>query len=408
MALTLLKLFKRDTQQPVSQPANGIAQPNSDNKRQEETYSNWGKRICATSFGSDLVLSPFLLNVYNYIKREQAQDAQYQQQARAEHEAQITQNNNNIEASGKRIENYKEQKEENDKQKLNLENQATEIKASTFKVNKEAKAKFILGGIILLLLTIYLFLFYGSTCYSAIFSGGTSYANASDAMFNANAFGEAANKSILTLILLLVFPVTFLGLGFLLHYFSISKDKSKYFKIATILFITFIFDCLLAFLIGRNIHNTLVNNALIPESPYTLGTAIADAGFWIVIFCGFIAYIIWGLVFDQTMDALSKKDQNKIELQAIDDKIDALDKANIDLNNKTDAEDAKILKLKNENAQINVSLAGTVFYNEGKIKTEMTNFFSGWMAQLAFLGKSTAEQESAQSVFNQCLLDLKL
>lgn len=58
MALTLPKLpklFKRDSQQTVSQPANGIAQTNTDNKRIEETYSSWGKRICATSFGSGVL-----------------------------------------------------------------------------------------------------------------------------------------------------------------------------------------------------------------------------------------------------------------------------------------------------------------------------------------------------------------
>ena len=49
--------------------------------------------------------------------------------------------------------------------------------------------------------------------------------------------------------------------------------------------------------------------------------AIHDINSWAVIFCGFIVYIIWGIVFDQCMDAYDKMDLNKTKLKEIAQKI---------------------------------------------------------------------------------------
>lgn len=406
MALKLSTLFKsKNTLPNVAAP-----EQNSDAKRDTETYSQWGKRICATSFASDAVLRPFLLNVYNYIKREQAQDAAYQEQARAEIESRIKQNENNIELGQNKVTSLENQMDSNKEHLEQLRNDKHVAQQKTYKVNREARAKMLVGLIILIPLTVYLFMFYSSTFYSAFLAGNDSgITDASAAMFRPNAFGEALDQSVFSLFLIIVFPIVFMGLGFILHYFSQDNDGiKKYLKIGTIIFVTFTFDCILAFKIGDTIHNSLVNNDLIPESVYSISTAVKDVSFWAVIFCGFISYIIWGLVFNLVQDGYEKQDQNKLDIQTLDDKISELQSTNKSLASNINVEKQKITDLKNENAKSQVSLIGTTFFNEGAIRMEMTNFFSGWIAQMAFLGRDKNQQDASSEIFNQTINTLGL
>ncbi len=408
MALKLSTLFKpKGMPQNVNAP---VQNQNTDAKRSTETYLGWGQRICATTFASDAVLQPFLMNVYNYIKREQAQDEAYQQTARAEYQAKIAQNNNNIALSQTTIDISQKQIDANINQIKQKGEEKLAAQQKTFKVNRDAKAKMLIGLIILVPLTIYLFMFYSSTFYSAFLAGnGSGITDASSAMFRADAFGAAYEKSIFSLFLMIVFPIVFMGLGFILHYFSKdSEDKMKYVKMATIILVTFAFDCILAYKIGETIHNSLVNNDLIPESIYTLGMAVKDVSFWAVIFCGFIAYIIWGLVYDLVQDGYEKLDQNKLDIQAINNQVSQLQIANQSLQAVVSAENQKITNWKNENEKIQISLIGTTFFNEGAIRTEMTNFFSGWIAQMAILGKTTNSQGLSRGIFDQTMVSLGL
>lgn len=411
MALKLSTLFKsKSTPVAASITATNVPAPsqNSDNKRPTETYSQWGKRICATAFAGDVVLQPFLHNVYNYIKREQAQDEIFQERARAGIEAQIKQNENNIEQSESIIRDKQNQIEKNQETLKVLDEKKLETQSSTYRVNKEARAKVIVGLVILVPLTIYLFLFYSSTFYSAFLADSSSgITSASAAMFRPDAFADAWQNGKLGVFFMVFFPVVFLGLGFILHYFAHAKDdRFKVYKVIGLITVTFIFDCILAYKIGETIHNSLVNNGLIEESAYGASTAVKDVSFWAVIFCGFIAYIIWGIVFDLVQDGYNKLDQNKLDIQAIDNQMYQLKQSNNQLKADIEAENKNITNMKNENTRISVNLIGTTFFNEGAIRTEMTNFFSGWVAQMAFLGKDDVAQAHAQQIFIQTLVNL--
>ncbi len=63
------------------------------------------------------------------------------------------------------------QREECEKRMKELQDEKVRIKNERYQVNKDAKLKLIIGLVILLPLTFYLFLFYSSTFYSAFFSG---------------------------------------------------------------------------------------------------------------------------------------------------------------------------------------------------------------------------------------------
>lgn len=399
MELGLKRFFKDNAAQAPEQTL--IPQPQNPNNRQEgETYHHWGLRVCAIVDGSCIALKPYLHNVYNYIHREQVENEALQQEERRKIQSQIEQKRNDIEALNSRL-NDSKQKQQDKKDKISeLNAEKKELKNKAYEVNKAAKLKLILGLIILVPLTFYLFLFYSSTFYSAFFKDFGESANVLNSMFDAEALSKALETSVTELAFVLCAPIIFMGLGFSLHFFTIQKSWTKYVKMAAILCITFVFDAILAYMIGKHLHDmeVIIGTAAL-NSVYGLSEAVSDINTWAVIFCGFIVYIIWGIVFDMTMSAYDQLDLNKINIKAIDEQVVTLEneiaeeKQNEqDFNNQINAHNNKI-------SDLTVLLGKTVIIDKAAIRTEMTNFFTGWAAQMNVLGKIQKEQEEASATF---------
>lgn len=354
MALSLKQLFKPGLASAQSEKTvmqNPIMTPNKDTiqLQNNETYQHWGKRICGSVGGNILTLIPFLQNVYQYIYKKQAEDEFLQEQRKQQIRTEITICNNNSEHNTQQINDHLEKIEENRDRISKLEEEKTALQVNGKKISGPAKAKLVIGLVILIPLTFYLFLFYSSTFFSAFLDNG-HIKSAAGAMFNANAFKEAWATSVPEFFLMISFPVIFLGLGFGLHFFSIEDGKMKYLKMAAIVLVTFAFDSILAYKIGERIYNWQVLNGTIPSGvPYSFSLAIKDVSSWAVIFCGFIAYIIWGIVFDQSMDAYGGLNQNQIELKAIEDKMEKI-------RNENDDENSHIQSLRADNTKIKKGL----------------------------------------------------
>jgi hypothetical protein len=172
------------------------------------------------------------------------------------------------------------------------------------------KAGFYIGVFILSLLSIYLFIFYSSASYSAFFKEfKVDDIVITKAIFDANAIGNGLKDGITELIFLLTIPFVFIGLGFLIHKFQEAKGFTKYFKIAALLIVTFFFDAIIAYEITEKVYNIKRDNDLTGSLPeYSAGLAFGNVGFWLVIFAGFVVYLIWGFVFDFVMEAHAKLD----------------------------------------------------------------------------------------------------
>ncbi|MBR1687950.1 MAG: hypothetical protein IJ710_05365 [Prevotella sp.] len=393
------KLFRKSTELSTV-PAAPIPQ---EAKKAGETYQNWGKRICATVSGNSIALAAFLHNVYNYIYKEQAGTVTFQEEMQRNIQIEIKQSQNNIDFSNQQINDHFQQIAANDDRIQELTAEKNKVAVEGRKANPAAKAKLILGSVILVPLTCYLFLFYSSTFFSAFLAGKNAIKDAAGAMFNPHCFEIAWGSNIATFFFMMCFPVIFLGLGFSLHFFSIEKGKAKYLKMAAIVLVTFAFDCILAYKIGDRIHQYMVNQDLIPDSEYTITMAIHDPNTWAVIFCGFIAYIIWGIVFDQSMDAYGALDQRAIELQAINDRINKLEESNKDEQKEIQSLHTRINDLQNKIAALTSQLNNKIFIDTNAIKTEMGNFFSGWIAQMGFLGCSSTEQAEARDTYGKTI-----
>lgn len=380
---------------------------NPDSRQTGETYRHWGLRICGIVGGSLSALHPYLHNVYNYIYKEQAKNVELQEQARKNTQAKIDQINTNIEETNHKISFIKDENETYQSKIETLKNERQEIKDEKGRINKDQRLKLIIGLWIIIPLTFYLFLFYSSTFYSAFFRNTDTMTDVMNAMFDSNALQNAAKGGVTQLLFVATAPIIFLGLGFCLHFFSVQKGVQKYVKMGAILLVTFMFDCILAYLIGKQLHNLGIIIGSVPRGDvYSISSAINDPNTWAVIFCGFIAYIIWGIVFDMTMSAYDKMDFNKTRLaeiiRDIKDIEDKIEENKILISNK----ESSIIQYKKDINTLMSKLGLETYIDYFIIETEMTNFYSGWITQMKVLSLPNSDLQQAQQIFDTTIQSL--
>lgn len=382
-------------------------QQNPNNRQEGETYHHWGLRMCAIADGSSYTLAPYLHNVYNYIYNEQVNNKELQDQKRKDIECKIEQKQNEIDGYNNELSGIGNQRDNIDARIKELKEERTRIKNEKYETNKEARLKLIIGLVILIPLTLYLFLFYSSTFFSAFFKDFTSDADVLNSMFDAQALSKAYEAGVTELGFVLFAPIIFLALGFVLHFFTKQKGFGKYIKMTSILCITFVFDAILAYLIGKHLHEMAVIIGTEPlNSTYGIHDAVEDINTWAVIFCGFIVYIIWGLVFDMIMSAHEQLDLNKIKIRGIDAEIENKNTERNNIDSKEKDLNDSIVKANNEKTYLISQLNGKVMIDNAAIKQEMNNFYSGWMAQMSVLGKQEEDKKDVKETFETTMKTL--
>ncbi|ETZ20918.1 ABC transporter permease [Pedobacter sp. V48] len=172
---------------------------------------------------------------------------------------------------------------------------------------KRPKAQFYIGLFLLVPITLYLFVFYISASYSAFFKS-FSDDSLTAAIFDAQAFNHALEAGWLEGVLVFTIPSVFLGLGFIIHMVQKGKGIKNVLRMIALFIVTFLFDGLLAYQIEKKIYDF---NKTPDSLPYNLKIALGEAEFWMIIFAGFVVYIIWGLVFDLTMKEHENLDKIK-------------------------------------------------------------------------------------------------
>lgn len=188
------------------------------------------------------------------------------------------------------IEKINTAKNESEDVKQNPENYGVET-------SKRPKAQFYIGLLLLIPITLYLFVFYISATYSAFFKD-FSNDSLTAAIFDAQAFNNALSAGWLEAILIFTIPSVFLGLGYVIHMVQKGKGIKNILRMVALFIVTFLFDGLLAYQIEKKIYEF---NKTPDSLPYNLKIALGESEFWMIIFAGFVVYIIWGLVFDITM-----------------------------------------------------------------------------------------------------------
>lgn len=403
MAFDLTKLFS--IRKPQN-PAPVIEVDTISELQVGENYTSFGKRMCMMTNGSALTLRVILQRIYHYERGQQLKDENMQKQRRDN----II---NDIEKKDVEISDAQTQKNGCKQAIANLDNEIVELKQKrieAFKrngeVNKMARIKLILGCIILTILTLYLFVFYSSTFYSAFFKDfGASELSVGAAMFDAQTIPKALDEGFGELLFVLSAPIIFMGLGFALHFFSIQNGYAKYLKIASIVVVTFIFDCILAYYIAKNIYDIEAVSSWGETEPFNLTIAISSIHVWAVIFCGFVVYIIWGIVFDMTISAYEGLRSNKTEIEQIELRLDSKKQLLVNKQNELNELDGRIAKLTIEKDNLSKSLSYKASYDPNIIRQAFSEFFQGWTS---VVGALSMPEDECRAIYEQELNTLIL
>ncbi len=268
--------------------------------------------------------------------------------------------------------------------------------------DKVSKAGFTIGAIILTFLTVYLFVFYSSASYSAFFKEfSLNSIGVANSIFDAQALSKALKDGVTELVLILTIPFVFLGLGYLIHKFQEDKNWIRFPKIAMLIFVTFIFDAILAYEITQKIYNIKAENSFDDEPAYTVAMAFQSVNFWLIIFAGFIVYLIWGLVFDFVMEAYARLDKignfirakheeiklKEADIHKLEDEINKLNHLIGD--NETEAEKLKTI------------LAHTDVIKPKELEHSILRFLDGWLEYLSYTNRVENEREKAHKVVSE-------
>ena len=401
------KLFGIKDKDATAVPVQTI---NKDQKQEGETYKQYGIRVAGLSQGSTFCLLPSLHAVYLGIKKEQQNDQDLQNELKRKQLTEIT----NTEAEKQKCENELQSCEtklaELKDNIVKTDKSIETLKNESHRRNRPAWIQLIISGVILVPFTLYFFVFYSSVAYSAFFQsfdtdslGNDGNFNISYAIFNANAIPEAWKDGKTEVLFILLMPIIFLAFGFILNRWEREKKTGR---ITLLIIVAFVFDTLLAYEICEKIYNVEALTQLSEITPYNIIMAVKDSHFWIIIFLGFVSYLIWGITFSYFIKAIDDLDLNKITLQNLGNDLLALSEEKkrteekiIDLRNKLPDLDAKISNLK-------LRLDDFTRYDFGKIKLELNNFYAGWQQYLASFGKSDAEKDDAHKQFKDFIKEI--
>lgn len=222
---------------------------------------------------------------------------------------------------------------------------------------KGGTAQFFIGLGLLLPITLYLLVFYISASYSAFFK---EFDNDSltAAIFDADALNNSFKASWLEGLLVITIPFVFMGLGYVIHMMQKGKGIKNSFRIIALFTTTFLFDGLLAYQIEKKIYDF---NKTIDSLPYDLKVALGEAEFWMIIFAGFVVYIIWGLVFDFVMKEHENKDRIRVFIRGKKEELVNIEKRKEEVTSKINDFKQKIIENNGKITELQSKIDGFIF-----------------------------------------------
>lgn len=342
-------------------PKNSIDENENDREQIRITYYQSGFAASIKATGKPIVLKACLQNLYmsfeDQCRKQKLEQDRLKQPYREEQEKNRTELKKCEAAIG-----IYEKKEQDLNEDINqIKSEIVEVKRNPDKFGiedgKGLKAHFYIGLILLLPITLYLVVFYISASYSAFFK---EFSNDSltAAIFDADALTNSFKASWLEGILVITIPFVFMGLGYVIHMVQKVKGIKNIFRIIGLFITTFLFDALLAYQIEKKIYEF---NKTTDSSPYNLDIALGEAEFWMIIFAGFVVYIIWGLVFDFVMKEFENIDKIRAYIRGQKEKLIDLDKLINEYINKVNDFRQQIIAIAGKIAELQSKIDGFVF-----------------------------------------------
>lgn len=339
---------------------NPLQENEEDREQIRITYYQSGYGASIKSSGEPIVLRACYANLYSSFedqcRKQQLEQERLKQPYKEEQERCKTEIKKNETAIGIYETKEKELNESIDKLKYEI----VDVRVNPHKYIDDGKggtAQFFIGLGLLLPITLYLLVFYISASYSAFFK---EFDNDSltAAIFDADALNNSFKASWLEGLLVITIPFVFMGLGYVIHMMQKGKGIKNIFRMIALFATTFLFDGLLAYQIEKKIYDF---NKTIDSPPYNLKVALGEAEFWMIIFAGFVVYIIWGLVFDFVMKEHENKDRIRVFIRGKKEELVNIEKVKEENTTKINDFKQKVIEFTGKIAELQSKIDGFVF-----------------------------------------------
>lgn len=301
---------------PAEQPLDHPAENNTglNNQGWKVTYQHYG-RVAAKNMNANASnLESSLDNVYERFLNEQKLDEDGIKQRIRKLREELLQKKNQGEGINTALLSTGQLKETVEDRIERLEIEKVNLKDNGAPAGDDLS--YIIGIFITVLLTFYLFVFYSSSGYSAFYG----VKQGSLGFINPNVFAEAQHKGGGVIALIILFPVIFLGMGFLIHD---ALSKRKYLFICGLLVFTLIADSIIGYKIAQGVHNNEFNADLTKEQ-WEFHMVFTDINFYLVLALGFVVYVIWGALLHYVLHKHQERQPDKaleIRMENMDRKI---------------------------------------------------------------------------------------
>ncbi|MDF2385392.1 hypothetical protein JMG10_28260 [Nostoc ellipsosporum NOK] len=263
------------------------------------------------------------------------------------------------------------------------------------------KLNFVVGAVIISLLTIYLFVFYSSATYSAFFKEFTAQTDTklNNSIFDSQAISRSWNDGITQLLLILTVPAVFLGLGFLIHKYLEKKTKHSYWQVAALLLVTLAFDVIIAYEITHKIYEILRAGSMDDYPPYSPLLALQDINFWLIIFAGFVVYVIWGLLFAAFSHAFTLRNKLLVALSDADRRIKEAEAVKADLQQQIVQMEHSVDDTRTEIKKLQQVLDSHIIPRE--YEHDIYQFMAGWLAWMRGSGRNYQALTDAEAAVRE-------
>ena len=325
------------------------------------TYYQSGFAASVKATGKPIVLKACLQNLYMSFEDQCRKQKMEQDRLKQPYREEQEKNRTELKKSETAIGIFEKKEQDINENIDQIKNEIIEVKRNPDKFGieegKGLKAQFYIGLILLLPITLYVLVFYISASYSAFFK---EFSNDSltAAIFDADAFTNAFKASWLEGVLVTTIPFVFMGLGYVIHMVQKGKGIKNIFRLVALFAITFLFDSLLAYIIEKKIYEF---NKTTESSPYNLNIALGEPEFWMIIFAGFVVYIIWGLVFDFVMKEFENIDKIRAFIRGKKENLLNLEKLKTDYVNKINGFKEQIVTINGKISELQLKIDGFVF-----------------------------------------------
>lgn len=276
-------------------------------------------------------------------------------------------------------------------------------------VDKKASAKFWIGISFLLPLAVYVFVFYISTSFSAFFREFDPGTSLFKGMFDPKALSKAYDAGILVLVFILFIPFVFFALGYLIHMFQEKKSIINMLKIGMLFIITFLFDAILAYLIDEKLYNL---NKTFNSEEFNISVAFQSVSFWVIIFAGFVSYIVWGLVFDFVMKEHADRDKIKTFINEKKEAILEKEKKHIKIKEQINKVEDEVAKIKTRITELQNIIDGFIL-PVMNYKALSTKYLQGWQHYISSTLRMGKEEKDTlllecRTVYDKHIKDLEI